>query len=409
MNRCASKRITIAEDLSPQTILPAVRASRALRCCALAGALLILMVPAGWSEEGNALVTSIDTNQHGEWILLRHGEPWFRAGYFMPPNYTAEQLEQMVTKLADAGFNHMHVRRMGVTEADFAQWLSLAETLEIGLFYSLGTTAPERVRDIVAAYQHLDVVCGWYLDDVQDFTHEQLENLYGLLRDLDPDRTTDWSGGWRTDFAQVMPTTDVFHRQFYPISDSNGGRNHARMYDTYDEAKIIVRLANETGTVPGMDLQGAYSSSGRDFWPNARETDLMFYLSAIAGIKSVRWYPYGEIAGTEVWEQTQVIVSELNAGLAEVFLLGRRTDGAISPHAYQGTWEHDGSIYVIVCNAHSEPSGDLTIPLPAGVTDLVGLFDYRSTSLTAAEGSLTGTLPPLSVEIYHGKSASAQR
>jgi hypothetical protein len=373
--------------------------------CILIMAISLLIPAMGLCQEGiRPSVTSIAQNEHGETILLQDDQPWFRAGYFMPPNYSADELERMVRLLAGGGFNHMHARPMGVTEDDFARWLSLAESLDISVAYSLHNIEPDVVRDVVSTWsQHPAIAC-WYVDDVHAFSSEQLQALYDQIAALDPTRVTDWSGGWRTDLATYLPTCDVFHRQFYPIWETDGGRNHERMYDLYDEAKALVEVANQTGTVPGMDLQGAYSRDGIDFWPDAEETDLMFYMSAMAGIKGVRWYPFGEVEGSEVWQQTQVIAAELNAGLSDAFLLGKRTDGAISRHVFYGTWEHGGDLYVIVCNADDEESEPLSVPIPAAVTDLTTPFDYRSSSLTRAEGGLAGTLPPLTVEIYRGRA-----
>ncbi|MFW6438115.1 MAG: hypothetical protein ACOCZ7_03780 [Armatimonadota bacterium] len=368
-------------------------------------AILVLMAGPGVCQQSEeSPVTSIEQNQHGEWILLRDGQPWFRLGYFMPPNYSAEQLEDMAQRLADAGLNHMHARPMGVSEEEFAQWLSRAQDLGIDIAYSLHDIEPDAVRDILNTWAGHRAIGCWYLDDVHAFSPEQLQALYDQIRVLDPARTTDWSGGWRTDLATYLPTCDVFHRQFYPIWETEGGRNHERMYDTYDEAKKLVSVASETRTVPGMDLQGAYSNSGRDFWPTAEETDVMFYMSVIAGVKGVRWYPFGEVEGTGFWQQSQVIARELNSGLSEAFLLGERTDGAISHHVFYGTWQHKGDVYVVVCNAHDERSDALTVPLPGPVAKIDSLFDYRTSSLTLTEAGLVGSLPPLTVEIYRGNA-----
>lgn len=373
--------------------------------CILIVAVFLLIPGTGvCQEEMRPSVTSIAQNDHGESILLRDGRPWFRAGYFMPPNYSADELEHMVRLLAGGGFNHMHARPMGVTAADFAQWLSLAESLDVSVAYSLHNIEPDVVREVVSTWSDHPAIGCWYVDDVHAFSSEQLQALYDQIAALDPTRATDWSGGWRTDLATYLPTCDVFHRQFYPIWETDDGRNHARMYDTYNEAKALVQMANQTETVPGMDLQGAYSRDGIDFWPNAEETDLMFYMSAMAGIKGARWYPFGDLEGSEVWQQTQLIAAELNSGLGDAFLLGKRTDGALSRHVFYGTWEHDGDVYVIVCNANDEESEPLSVQTPAGATDLNTLFEYRSSSLTMTDGALAGTLPPLTVEIYRGRA-----
>jgi hypothetical protein len=373
-------------------------------CILIVTVSLLIAAAAPCQEHERLPVTSIDQNEHGEWILLRDGEPWFRAGYFMPPNYSADELEHMVRLLAAGGFNHMHVRSMGVTESDFAQWLSLAESLDVSVAYSLHSIEPDVVRDVVSTWSDDPAIGCWYVDDVHAFTSKQLQALYDQIAALDPTRATDWSGGWRTDLATYLPTCDVFHRQFYPIWETDDGRNHERMYDTYAEAKALVKMANQTETVPGMDLQGAYSRDGVDFWPNAEETDLMFYMSAMAGIKGARWYPFGEVEGSEVWQKTQVIASELNSGLSDAFMLGKRTDGAISRHVFYGAWEYNGHVYVIVCNADDNESEPLSVPVPVDVRELTPPFDYRSSSLKMTEDGLTGSLPPLTVEIYRGNA-----
>lgn len=386
-------------------LLPAALAALAFTACAparSAAPLVPALVPAV-VRPAPVLPGPGEVRVRADGTILVDQQPFFPFGFYhLSWAATPAQRQRDVRALGAAGFNTL------TTEAIDDQDLATYDT-----FLEDARAAGVKVVPYGFSLQNIKrfgrspAVLGWKVADDSNAqtTPQEIRKRVNEVRSASPDRLTyiSLSVGYNRREPQYFGVADAVGNQSYPIGDDD-------INVVYPVMRITVEEALRHGNVPIANLQtfSWNDLNGRGGnWPTPQEITNMTYQALSAGVKGVVYYAYrGPEAALDqhpdLWNATKRLAQEVRV-LAPALSDGRRDTLAVPPRTplLATVWTYGGRRTLVVVNTSRTRNVTLNnFPVPGGTPGLRPMFEGRARTLALQNGTLSGTLGPLDVQVY---------
>ncbi|NLF24582.1 MAG: hypothetical protein GX589_02845, partial [Deltaproteobacteria bacterium] len=206
-------------------------------------------------------------------------------------------------------------------------------------------------------------------------------------------------GGYPTRISKYLGTADTIGYQTYPIPSEP----LSTLTSAYLNPIINDFAATGQPLISNLQTFGWY---GTYRFPTPTETRNMTYQALAAGVQGILYYTYFD-GDTDLsnqpalWSELQLIGAELTA--LEPYLVSgthQRLNTDVS-ELYAAKWRVGSKLVVVVINASSTSNKTLALTLNDNLSGTRrNLFAYRSNLLSLSGKTLSGTLPPESVQVY---------
>ena len=369
--------------------------------------------------------------------IIHNGRAILPVGFYVEYNTVADKLAALDV-LGPAGFD---VFSYGVGKAKKDSLIQFVERINdygVRLVYGLfggdspitGAVSPLNdwvLQDEGAPIRNNPALLSYYhSDDVRDLRADDLLEKQRVIKAAFPDHITSHSTGVATlqdSLIAYAESADMPGIQIYPA----GYWGHNVHFHTNRMVEAAERYGHVPMVVPqAHSLDEFFPGEGRSGWPTPDEQDMYIYSSVAGGAKSFFYYTYGkDLNGRRInpggfaayqpalWERTVQMRKEI-AALERVLLFGEHTTTPERTFdVYYGRWVYGDKVYVVALNSFQfgqppvgggeETNGGrraISVPLPKGTQGPARpLFD-RGNDLSFANGTLSGTLDSVSVQVY---------
>lgn len=356
-------------------------------------------------------------------VLLVGGRPFFPIGVYEGVAVSAPEAVARLEEIAGGPFNTvLNYGMVSGTLGEVRAYLSAADALGLKVIFSIkdlyeGTTyfpksvgtwtrAEDMVRGVVQTFRDSPALLAWYVnDELSPKWLPQLQNMYQLVRQLDPNHPTYAVLYQVGQLARYAGTTDVLGVDPYPIPN-----NPVNMVLDWTRSAVATGLPVWT-VIQSFDWS-VYNKTAQRRPPTRDELRCMTYLALIGGAKGIVYYSYFDMKRAEGfqerWAELKSVASEVKE-LSPALLqpepdLPSRV--VVSPGSgIQWAVRRDGATLVIMAANPTAQAITAKFTMPEPVGSVAVQFEDRSLAVDGR--SFSDTFRPLEVHVYRVSPARA--
>jgi hypothetical protein len=353
--------------------------------------------------------------------LIVDGKPFFPIGIYSvnplkrwDPPFAFEEIKA-------AGFNTVHTYEYD--EDYLNKYVKKAELagLKVLIFPGVLLEKPEfdisKLGNLVKHLTKSPAILSWYLveePDSSNITPKQIEELKGVIRDLDPHHPISIIISDPKKYINYSNCTDIFMIERYPVPKQP-------IVDVAEHVDLARKAVKDRIPVWAVLQAFGYQNEKNKGWgwkrePTYQEMKAMTYLAIVRGARGIFYFTYH---GSEYfikdsprhWEDLKAIVGELRAiypllvapevedGLISISMTGinRSSSFWMIRQVKEGNSLIQAGTYLIVVNGGNQ-SGTATFVIKRATSNVRVILEDRVIPVT--KGIFSDNFKPYEVHIY---------
>jgi hypothetical protein len=325
-------------------------------------------------------------------------KPFFPLGFYhVSLGIAAGKEINTLNDIAKAGFNIIHTSVDSLNKYEEL----LDQAAKLGVYVLTFYKNPSiDLTQIVNSFKDKPSVFGWSIQDDANvdgnLNCDDILKLDQQVKAIDPNHVTYISSPPSGKYETLNYCSDIIAAQAYPIP-------LGLPLDTFHIVQNARKEADKFNRSVYANVQTFALPVERE--PTFKEVRNMTYQAVTGGAKGIIYYAYQDDDWylpkyVELWNGLKSLVPEIKE-ISPILLNGKlKVIDIPVKHLEGGIWKYNNQEFIIILNASSELTENISIPLSLeNLGQVTPLFSTDS-NVTITNGILSGTIKPLEVRVY---------